>query len=370
MGRVDKLHNSKNGKKRTEDKLAMEAVLGKNTRPTKMAKGKKRKKKSSLNRFFKIIAVLLVLIAGAFLAFQYMTSGSNSNNFLFNPKIEQFNNGEVTILMLGTDGRGEVDGERSDTIIVCRFNFKDGSARMISIPRDTRVAIPEYGENKINAAYAYGGAELTKKTVEDFYDIKIDKTMEVDFDTFTEAVDKLGGVEIIWNDEPFFYNGLNIQPGINKLDANDTLNFVRFRGTPSADLGRIGRQQIFLKALAHDIKNNANLIQQVDIINSIYKGIETDLSLSELMYMFNSYKEIDNFKITTWMSVGYLDKIDGASVVIPEDNVDELARGFLDGDLVASNDEEGVIFPELITVKEKAIENQEKAKEAADVNSK
>jgi polyisoprenyl-teichoic acid--peptidoglycan teichoic acid transferase len=72
---------------------------------------------------------------------------------------------------------------------------------MISIPRDTSVKIPGKTANKINAAFAFGGVELTKETVEDFYNIKIDRTMVVNFETFTDAVDKLGGVDIIWEDE-------------------------------------------------------------------------------------------------------------------------------------------------------------------------
>ncbi len=376
MGRVDKLHKSKKEKNKGADNASMDDILGKKARNIKNGsnnKGKKfkKKKKNTLNKFIIIMTIILAIFAGSFMTFQYMTSGSIFKSISFIPKSEMFNNVEVTILMLGTDGRADVDGDRSDTIILGRFNFKEGYARMISIPRDTRVDIPGHGKDKINAAYAFGGVDLTQKTIENFYDIKIDRTMEVSFVTFTDAVDKLGGVEIVWTGEPLVSKGygLDIQPGVNKLDAATSLNFVRFRHTPTADLGRMGRQQLFMKSLAHDIKNNANLIQQVDIINSIYKGIETDLSLPEMMYMFNSYKELDNFKITTWMSVGYLDKIDGISYVIPEDNVDELAQGFLDGDLVTSNDKEGAIFPELITVKEKAIAKQEEAKKNADENS-
>ncbi|MDD2370923.1 MAG: LCP family protein [Firmicutes bacterium] len=374
MGRVDKLHKSKTGNKKSKDNASMDAVLGKQARKIKNGsniKGKKKKKTNPLNRFIFIMAFILVVLAGAFMTFQYMTNGSKSLSFI--PNSQKFNDGEVTILMLGTDGRTEVDGDRSDTIILGRFNFKEGYVRMISIPRDTYVEIPGHGSEKINAAYAYGGVDLTKQTIENFYDITIDRTMEVSFETFTDSVEKLGGIEIVWDDEePLIYEpyGLNIQPGINKLDAETALKFVRFRGTPTADLGRIGRQQLFLKSLAHDIKSKANLIQQVDIITSMYKGIKTDLSLSEMMYMFNSYKELDNFKITTWMSIGYLDKIDGASVIIPEDNVAELARGFLDGDLVTSTDKEGAIFPELISQKEKAIAQQEDAKTIAEENSK
>lgn len=383
MGRVDKFHKSKATNNKRADNSSMEEILGKKALKVKkkttdndnmnIRKKKSKKKKGPLNRILFTLAILLVLITGGYMTYQYFTTGSISNSISFAPRSEEFNDGEVTILILGTDHRDEVDGDRSDTIIVCRLNLKEGYARMISIPRDTNVKIPGKGTNKINAAFSFGGVELAKETVENFYNIKIDRTMIINFENFTKAVDKIGGVEIIWEEEPLISKdwGVSIKTGVNNLDSIAALSFVRFRDTPTADLGRIGRQQLFLKSLARDIKSKANFIQQLDIINSIYKGIETDLSLSEMMYIFNSYKEIDNFKMTTWMSAGDVGRIEGlGSVVIPEKNIDKLAQGFLDGELVVSSEDEGGIFPELITVEEKAIADQEEAKKVAEINSK
>lgn len=382
MGRVDKFHKSKGTDNKRADSSSMEEILGKKALKVNKKKSdnvnikkkKAKKKKETLNRILATLAIFLVLFAGGYVAFQYITTGSISNEIPFVTRSKEFSDGEVTLLILGTDGRDEVDGDRSDTIIVCRLNLEEGYARMISIPRDTRVKIPGKNTNKINAAFSFGGVDLAKETVEDFYDIVIDRTMIINFETFTDAVDKLGGIEIIWEDEnPLISeeSGLSIKQGVNKLDSGSALNFVRFRDTPTADLGRIGRQQLFLKSLGRDIKNKANFIQQLDIINSIYKGIETDLSLSEMMYIFNSYKEFDNFKMTTWMSAGEVGNIEGlGSVVIPEKNIAKLAQGFLDGELVVSNKDEGVIFPELITLEEKAIADQEEAKKVAEKNSK
>lgn len=376
MGRVDKLHKVKTNKAKGIDNSSMEEILGKKASKVKNKKNgnkKSKNKKGPLNKILATIAIILFLFTGGYLAFHYIISGSISNAIPFAPKTIEFNDGEVTLLILGTDGNPEVDGDRSDTIIVCRLNLEEGYARMISIPRDTRVKIPGKNTNKINAAFAFGGVELTKETIEDFYNIKIDRTMVLNFETFTDVVDKLGGVEIIWEDENPLINeeyGLDIRQGVNKLDSVIALNFVRFRGTPTADLGRISRQQLFLISLGRDIKNKANLIQQLDIINSIYKGIETDLSLSEMMYIFNSYKELDNFNMTTWMSAGNPEYIDGVSYVIPDKNIIKSAQGFLNGELVVSHQDEGGIFPELITLEEKAIADQEEAKKVADKNSK
>lgn len=380
MGRIDKFHKSKVTDNKRTDSSDMEEILGKKalkvnkkkSNNANIRKKKAKKKKGPLNSILATVAILLVLFAGGFVAFQYITTGSISNEIPFGTRSKEFSDGEVTLLILGTDGRDEVDGDRSDTIIVSRLNLEEGYARMISIPRDTRVKIPGKNTNKINAAFSFGGVDLAKETIEDFYDIVIDKTMIINFETFTDAVDKLGGIEIIWEDEPLISKewGVSINTGVNKLDSEAALSFVRFRGTPTADLGRIERQQLFMKSLGSNIKNKANFIQQLDIINNIYKGIETDLSLSEMMYIFNSYKEFDNYNMTTWMSAGLPEYVDGISYVLPDKNIKKLAQGFLDGELVVSNKDEGGIFPELITVEEKAIADQEEAKKVAEKNSK
>lgn len=383
MGRLEKNHGIQPKAKDRKRDGAREEVLGKkamkakkNAEPEGKGNGKKGKKeekpKKPLNRILLILLMLFILVGGGSLAYQFLNSGLISSVVPFVPMNHKFNDGEVTILMVGSDARNLKEPSRSDTILVGRFNFKEGWLRMISIPRDSLVPIPGYADNKINSAYALGGIDLTQKTIEKLYGITIDRSIEINFFTFQSMVDKLGGVEIIWEEEKPLIDsewGLYIYPGSNILKGEVALNFVRYRHTAIADLGRISRQQLFIKSLAHDIKNKANVFEQADIISGMFSELKTDLSLNELFYMFNAYKNLDDFRITTWMSAGETKTIDGGSYVIPDTNIKKLSQGFLDGSLVVAADDEGGVFPELITLEEKAEIDRKAAEKAAEANT-
>ena len=377
MGRAERNHGiGKSGDKRQAPK--MDEVLGKQARKAKGSRkkessskeGRRKKTVRKAGPLTKVLAALLILgilAGGGSLAWQFLHSGFGGGLISFGKSSQEFDDGEVTILMLGSDERELEEASRADTIMVGRFNFKEGWVRIISIPRDTRVKIPGYKDNKINAAYALGGEPLLEETIEGFYDIEIDRYMAINFFTFQEAVEKLGGVTVVM-DKPLKDKdwGLDLQAGPNLLTGEVALNFVRFRGTPTADLGRIGRQQLFIKALASDIKNKANVFEQADIISGMFSELSTNLSLNELFYMFNSYKKLDDFHISTWMSAGKTDMIDGVSYVIPTSGIAKDAQGFLNGELVVLADEEGGIFPELVSLKEKAEADREAAEKAAE----
>ena len=273
MGRAERNHGiGKSGDKRQAPK--MDEVLGKQARKAKGSRkkessskeGRRKKTVRKAGPLTKVLAALLILgilAGGGSLAWQFLHSGFGGGLISFGKSSQEFDDGEVTILMLGSDERELEEASRADTIMVGRFNFKEGWVRIISIPRDTRVKIPGYKDNKINAAYALGGEPLLEETIEGFYDIEIDRYMAINFFTFQEAVEKLGGVTVVM-DKPLKDKdwGLDLQAGPNLLTGEVALNFVRFRGTPTADLGRIGRQQLFIKALASDIKNKANVFNR------------------------------------------------------------------------------------------------------------
>ncbi|MDI9522869.1 MAG: LCP family protein, partial [Bacteroidota bacterium] len=103
--------------------------------------------------------------------------------------------GEYNVLVLGVDSKTRFSGTRSDSIILATVDTEDRKARMISIPRDTRVKV-KGAWDKINAAYAYGGVELAKETVEDFLGVKIDRYVIVNFNSLIEIVDAIGGIEV------------------------------------------------------------------------------------------------------------------------------------------------------------------------------
>lgn len=380
MARADRHHKDKKANKRTD---AKDEILGaspgavrkkgKGGSPRSRKEDSGKKPKKLLNKILVVILLLFVVVTGSSLAYQYFSKGYINSVVPFQQEEEPFKNSEVTMLMLGSDKRadGSIGGQRSDTIVVGRFNFKEGTARIISIPRDTLVKIPGYEPTKINAAYSYGGVALLKKTIEDFYGISIDRTVEIDFESFQKAVTTLGGVEIVL-DEPLYNKDwdLDLKAGSNILDGPTALTFVRFRGTPTADLGRIKRQQLFLRSLAHDIKTKANLFEQVDIISNLFKDLTTNLSLKEMLYMFNSYKKIDNFVIESWTSDGVPQMINGGSYVVPNTDIMKMAQNYLNGTLVVTESEEDHLFPKLVPPLEKAKLDREAALKAMQQNAK
>ena len=165
MSRVDRNHGKKNSnKKRGSQKTAEEEVFGNKTgRPRK----KKKKKRKGLRIFLDVILALILIVGGGLLYAAFSTGLVQDPTGVIKVQ-DQFNNGKVNILIVGSDSRPEDEASRSDTLIVGAFDFKAGTANLLSIPRDTRVPIPGQGKDKINHAYAYGGLELTEKTVEAF----------------------------------------------------------------------------------------------------------------------------------------------------------------------------------------------------------
>lgn len=167
-------------------------------------------------------------------------------------------------LLVGSDSReasledAEGTSRRSDTIMVLRRE-KGGGAALLSIPRDLWVEIPGQGDGKINAAYN-GGPELLARTVTQSLGIPIQHYVEIDFNGFQKLVDTIGGVEICvlyaTKDDS---TGLNLQPGCQQLNGATALQYARsrqyeefidgeWRKDQSADLGRIERQQNFVRA--------------------------------------------------------------------------------------------------------------------------
>ncbi|CAN5176882.1 hypothetical protein BH20ACT16_BH20ACT16_02120 [soil metagenome] len=162
-----------------------------------------------------------------------------------------------TILVLGSDRRyGDKKAgvpPRSDTIIVVRLDPEKKATAVMSIPRDLKVAIPGYGENKINTAYALGGPKLTVKTVKQLLGVPISHVVNVNFGGFQRAVNRLGCVFVdidrrYFNDRggPGGYATIDIEPGYQQLCGSDSLDFVRYRHTDD-DFVRAARQQEFLR---------------------------------------------------------------------------------------------------------------------------
>jgi LCP family protein required for cell wall assembly len=178
-------------------------------------------------------------------------------------------------VLLGSDARAG-EASRSDTIVI----MKAGGG-MLAVPRDTLVEIPGVGEDKINAAFATGGPELTVETLENLTGVPIDNYVVVNFGGVTDIVDAMGGITLEV-DEPIRVGiegrSVSIPAGTRELDGLEALAYVRYRGGPTADIGRIGRQQKFLRQLAREATAPANLPRLPATARVVWSNIDTNMN--------------------------------------------------------------------------------------------
>ena len=223
---------------------------------------------------------------------------------------QTFGSSRILVLVMGADRDYGTKGERvdsagrSDTMILADLDLKGGKAHLISIPRDTEAEIPGRGPHKINAAYAYGGADLSRRTVENLIGVKVDHTVAVDLDAFREAVDAIGGVDVNV-DKPLKYTDhwanlrIDIPAGPNHLDGEHAMQFVRFRHDAMADIGRVKRQQDFMRALRQAMKKPSAITAWPGVVQAVASHTETDLTPAQMIALGRFTKSLPEGALTT-----------------------------------------------------------------------
>ena len=207
--------------------------------------------------------------------------------------------GVINILLIGNDSRDAGKDGRSDAMILLSISEKTRSIVMLSLLRDIYVEIPGYKDNRLNAAYSYGGAELLMETLEHNFDIPIHRYVQVNFQAFAGLVDAVGGVELeLSNEEVQYVNGylteynvLEGRPegtdyldsgayGMLHLNGPQALAFCRNRFIGS-DFARTERQRKVLSAII-DKAPMAMLTNGGELMEGLLKNLTTNLTKSEL----------------------------------------------------------------------------------------
>lgn len=211
------------------------------------------------------------------------------------------------ILLLGVDSNGSHTdpwtGTRSDTIVLLNVDPKTRSVNAISIPRDSKVYLPDdFGVQKINAAHALGGIQLTKKTVEETLGVKVDRYIIVSDQAVEKLVDALGGVPIYVEKNMHYndYSGnlhVNLTKGENVLDGRNAVCYLRFRHDALGDIGRTQRQQWFLRGLLTKVQTPQAIPKIPAVLNVASTYVKTDLSLYEMSQYAAMAKSFDISKI-------------------------------------------------------------------------
>ncbi|OGC42711.1 hypothetical protein A2548_07825 [candidate division WOR-1 bacterium RIFOXYD2_FULL_41_8] len=204
------------------------------------------------------------------------------------------------ILILGTDTTynhetgqpiPESNG-RTDSILLAHLNPINFQIHVLSIPRDTYLTIPGYGRNKINAANVFGGIPLVKKTVTGLTKQKIDHFIKIKPEALIKLVDLLGGVSLFVEKDMYYVDkaqGLKIdlKMGRQKLSGQQAHGFIRYRHDLLGDIGRVNRQQVFLKALTKALLKPSNLLKAPFAIKTALGEIETDLTIPQTIGILN-----------------------------------------------------------------------------------
>ncbi len=289
-----------------------------------------RKEQSS---FLKILAVMLIVFAGVIFAIflfadnkEFLEDEFGQDSFITKLFVKltssnhnkekaefalPFGPRKQNILLLGVDSNGEGsdlwEGTRTDTIVLLNIDPRSKSLNAISIPRDSKVYLPkDAGIQKINAAHAIGGIDMTIKTIEDTLGVKIDRYIMVHDEAVRKIVEALGGVDI-YVEKNMHYNDyaghlhINLTKGDHHLDADEVIGYLRFRHDAMGDIGRTQRQQWFLRGLLKDMQKPETIAKIPQILSIAKQYVKTDMSLYEMSQYAALAKhfDIDSIEIAT-----------------------------------------------------------------------
>lgn len=280
-----------------------------------ITRNRTRKVKRIENNFIKhfVICFVLVLFAAIFVykteiknfiaSFnQASTKGEKKWEFTL-----PFTSRRQNILLMGVDVAPNADnpfeGARSDSIYLISIAPHAKNINIISIPRDSKVYIHSHSNpDKINHAFAYGGIETSKKTIEQTLGVRIDHYLVVSNKALVEFIDKIGGLDV-YVEKNMHYNDntaglhINLEKGVQHLNGAEAEGYLRYRKDALGDIGRIRRQQWFLNALTEKMKDPAIIVKIPDIVKSISKNIQTDFSFYELAQYAALAKTVDSSQI-------------------------------------------------------------------------
>ena len=233
--------------------------------------------------------------------------------------------GQINIVLLGSDERPEVGGVRTDTVLLLTINPQQETVSLISFPRDLYVYIPGWANDRINVAIQHGSFESVINTFEYNFGVRPDHYVLINFNAFVEVIDSLGGIDVQvpvpLADNRDYVGWFSIPAGLIHMDGSTALWYVRSRMT-SNDFDRTRRQQEVIQATFEKLLS-MNGIARAPELYTIYKDtVTTDMNFTDMApFILLAAKMTDTSKIrhyyvgpaevTGWMTPG------GASVLLP-----------------------------------------------------
>ncbi|HAP2801035.1 TPA: LytR family transcriptional regulator [Enterococcus faecalis] len=258
-----------------------------------MSKGKK-----IFAIIFGIILVLFLAVVGMGAKLYWDVSKSMDKTYetVERSKKSQvnLNNKEpFSVLLLGIDtgDDGRVEQGRSDTTIVATVNPRDKQTTLVSLARDTYVDIPGQGkQDKLNHAYAFGGASLAMDTVENYLNIPINHYLSINMAGLKELVNAVGGIEVN-NNLTFSQDGYDFTIGKISLDGEQALSYSRMRyEDPNGDYGRQERQRKVIEGIVQKVLSLNSVSNYQEILTAVSDNMKTDLSFDDMKKIALDYR--------------------------------------------------------------------------------
>ncbi|MFA8440084.1 LCP family protein [Pueribacillus sp. YX66] len=280
----------------------------------RLAQRKKRRRKKVF--WFLVFPILLIaIVSTGYGAYLYKKAEVIMSNAFFDDRGKSdlrdkrvdpnFDN--VSVLFIGVDTsekRGNDENGRSDALMLATLNKDEKSVKLLSIPRDSRVYVPEVGyETKINHAHSHGGPRATIETVENLLEIPVDYYVRLDFEAFMEVVDALGGIDV---DVPYTFseqdskdrpNAITLEAGLQRLNGEEALALARTRKLDN-DIERGKRQQEIMKAILKRAASGTSVVKYGDVIEAIGSNMKTNMTFDE-MKAFIDYGISGNLVVET-----------------------------------------------------------------------
>jgi polyisoprenyl-teichoic acid--peptidoglycan teichoic acid transferase len=189
--------------------------------------------------------------------------------------------GPLNVLVLGVDEQpnSEVEGSRTDTIMLVQVVPGTGEVKLLSVPRDLLVEIEPGVEDRFNAAYSYGGIDQTMRALQSYAQVPVEHYVVVDFEGFRDVINAMGGVEVDVEDEiPPKYG---IKDGLQTLNGAQALFYARYRKTDGGDIDRIERQQRLIAALRSKALGWDTVSRVPEISRVMNRNVETNLGFDQ-----------------------------------------------------------------------------------------
>ena len=263
-----------------------------------------KKNKSSYVKYILILVVVFILsgMVGAFFANALVDNKPDYNED--DKKGMLVANDKATVMIMGVDERAD-DVGRSDTLMIATLDPDKNQAALLSVPRDTRVKITGHGFDKINT--------------------HIDHYIKINVHGFTKIIDALGGIDIDvekrmyyedpWDDDGGLY--IDLQPGMQHMDGKTAITYVRYRDE-EGDIGRIKRQQDFMKAVMDKLVSPTIIPKLPAIVSAVSDSVETDMSVSEILSFLGTLQDAKDNGLKSEMLPGKPVYIEGISYWVPD----------------------------------------------------